>query len=64
MLDSRVTVLNARMEMLDRENKKIDLASGAVISYDILVIAVGLIDQALDSKKGLDLTSCGIAKNR
>lgn len=55
MLDSRVTILNARMVMLDKTYKTIDLASGAVISYDILVIAVGLIDQALDAKKGIDI---------
>ena len=44
MLDSRVTVLNARMVNLDRDSKKIGLATRASISYDILVIAVGLID--------------------
>jgi NADH dehydrogenase FAD-containing subunit len=44
MLDSRVTILNSRMVNLDRDSKKIGLATGASISYDILVIAVGLID--------------------
>lgn len=61
MLDSRVTVLNARMVNLDRDSKKIGLATRASISYDILVIAVGLIDQTL---KDLKLVSCGIGPER
>ena len=61
MLDSRVTILNARMVNLDRDSKRIGLSTGASVSYDILIIAVGLIDQTL---KDLKLVSCGIGPER
>jgi hypothetical protein len=49
------------MVNLDMGQKKIGLATGSSISYDILVIAVGLIDQTL---KNLKLASFGIGPER
>ena len=61
MLDSRVTILNGRMVNLDMGQKKIGLYTGSSISYDILVIAVGLIDQTC---KDLNIVSFGIGTER
>lgn len=49
MLDARVSVLDAKMVKLDKKKKRIDLDKDAHLNYDILVIAVGLIDQVLQS---------------
>ena len=61
MLSSRATLLNARMVGLDRKSKRIGLDSGASISYDILIVSVGLIDQTM---KELNLVSAGIGPDR
>lgn len=47
MLDARVSVLDAKMVKLDKKKKRIDLDKDAHLNYDILVIAVGLINTIL-----------------
>lgn len=44
MLDARVSVLDAKMVKLDKKKKRIDLDKDAHLNYDMLVLAVGLID--------------------
>ena len=47
MLEARVTVMDTKMIKIDKHNKKIHLDKEAVMSYDLLVVTVGLIDQEL-----------------
>ena len=47
MLEARVSVLDAKMVKLEKKNKKIKLDKNAYLPYDILVVAVGLIDTTL-----------------
>lgn len=47
MLDARVSVLDAKMVKLEKKNKRIKLDKNAYLPYDILVVAVGLIDTEL-----------------
>jgi NADH dehydrogenase FAD-containing subunit len=47
MIDARVSVLDAKMVELDKKNKRIKLDKNAYLPYDILVVAVGLIDTEL-----------------
>ncbi|MFO0131136.1 MAG: hypothetical protein ACK52J_00670 [bacterium] len=47
MLEARVTVMDTKMVKIDKHNKKIHLDKDAVMSYDLLVVTVGLIDQEL-----------------
>lgn len=47
MLDARVSVLDAKMVKLDKKKKRIDLDKDAHLNYDMLIIAVGLIDTVL-----------------
>lgn len=47
MLDARVSVLDAKMVKLEKKNKRIKLDKNAYLPYDILVVAVGLIDTIL-----------------
>lgn len=49
MIDARTTVLDSKMVKLDKKNKKIKLDSDAFVPFDILVIAVGLIDTQLQN---------------
>ena len=50
MLEARVTVMDAKMVKIDKHNKKIHLDKDAVMSYDLLVTTVGLIDTELQSR--------------
>ena len=47
MLDARVSVLDAKMVKLEKKNKRIKLDKNAYLPYDILVVAVGLIETTL-----------------
>jgi NADH dehydrogenase FAD-containing subunit len=47
MLEARVTVMDAKMVKIDKHNKKIHIDKDAVMSYDLLVVTVGLIDTEL-----------------
>jgi NADH dehydrogenase FAD-containing subunit len=47
MLEARVTVMDAKMVKIDKQSKKIHLDKDALLSYDILVSTVGLIDTEL-----------------
>ena len=47
MLDARVSVLDAKMVKLEKKNKRIKLDKNAYLPYDLLVVAVGLIDTTL-----------------
>ena len=49
MIDARTTVLDSKMVKLDKKNKRIMLDTGAYVPFDILVIAVGLIDTQLQN---------------
>jgi hypothetical protein len=57
MIDARTTVLDAKMVKLDKKLKRILIDKNAYISYDILVLSVGLIDTLLQNKA---LVSCGL----
>ncbi len=57
MIDARVTVFDAKMIKLDKKGKRILLDKNAFISFDILVISVGLIDTQLQT---LGLVSAGL----
>lgn len=50
MLEARVTVMDAKMVKIDKQSKKIHLDKDALLSYDILVSTVGLIDTELQSR--------------
>jgi len=47
MLEARVSVMDAKMVKIDKLDKKIHLDKGAIMSYDLLVVTVGLIDTEL-----------------
>ena len=49
MIDARTTVLDSKMVKLDKKNKRIMLDTNAYVPFDILVIAVGLIDTQLQN---------------
>lgn len=51
MLESRITVLDARMVDIDRSDKNIILDDGKVVPYDTLVLTMGIQDKTLDSLK-------------
>lgn len=51
MLESRITVLNARMVDIDRSDKNVILDDGRVVPYDTLVLAMGIQEKTLDSLK-------------
>lgn len=51
MLESRITVLNARMTDIDRSDKNVILDDGRVIPYDTLVLSMGIQEKTLDSLK-------------
>ena len=57
MIDARTTVLDAKMVKLDKKLKRILIDKNAYISYDILVLSVGLIDTLLQNQ---GLVSCGL----
>ena len=57
MIDARATVLDAKMVKLDKKLKRILIDKNAYISYDILVLSVGLIDTLLQNQ---GLVSCGL----
>mmetsp|Transcript_1983 Transcript_1983/g.241 ORF Transcript_1983/g.241 Transcript_1983/m.241 type:complete len:211 (+) Transcript_1983:3196-3828(+) len=58
LLENRVTVIDARLVEIDREEKRIILNDESVLRYDILLLAMGLQDIAL---KQLGYVSRGIA---
>lgn len=49
MIDARTTVLDAKMVKLDKKNRRIMIDKNAYIPFDILVLAVGLIDTQLQN---------------
>lgn len=49
MIDARTTVLDTKMVKLDKKNRRIMLDTNAYVPFDILVIAVGLIDTQLQN---------------
>ena len=57
MIDARTTVLDAKIIKLDKKEKKILVDKNAYLSYDILVLSVGLIDTLLQNQ---GLVSCGL----
>jgi len=60
LLDSRITVLDARMVDINRKEKTIKLdRDGATLPYDVLVMTLGLIDVALQE---FELVSEGIGE--
>ena len=60
MIDARVSVLDAKMVKLEKKNKRIKLDKSAFLPYDLLIIAVGLIDTELQSR---NLISAGLANS-
>ena len=58
MLESRVRVINARMTDIDRSDKNIILHDDTVITYDTLILGMGIQDKTLNS---LGYVSRGIA---
>jgi hypothetical protein len=50
MIDARTTVLDAKMVKLDKKNRRIMIDKNAHIPFDILIIAVGLIDTQLQNE--------------
>jgi len=59
MLEARVTVMDAKMIKIDKQMKKIHLDKNALLSYDILISTVGLIDTELESR---NIISNGVFK--
>lgn len=51
MLESRITVINARMVDIDRSDKNVILDDGRVIPFDTLVLAMGIQEKTLDTLK-------------
>ena len=51
MLESRITVLDARMTDIDRSDKNVILADGRVVPYDTLVLTMGIQEKTLDDLK-------------
>lgn len=60
MIDTRTTVLDAKMVKLDKKEKKILIDKNAYIPYDILVLSVGLIDTLLQN---INLVSSGLSNS-
>lgn len=60
MIDARTTVLDAKMVKLDKKNRRIMIDKNAYIPFDILVLAVGLIDTQLQNE---GLISYGLASS-
>lgn len=58
MIDARTTVVDSKMVKLDKKNKKILIDRNAYISFDLLILSVGLIDTLLQSH---GLISYGLA---
>lgn len=58
MLESRITVLDARMTDIDRSDKNVILDDGRVVPYDTLILAMGIQEKTLDS---LQFASWGIS---
>jgi hypothetical protein len=58
MLDARTTVIDSKMVKLDKKSKKILIDKNAFIPFDLLVLAVGLIDTQLQNQ---GLISYGLA---
>lgn len=58
MLDARTTVIDSKMVKLDKKNKKILIDKNAYIHFDLLILAVGLIDKQLQNQ---GLISYGLA---
>lgn len=57
MLESRINVIDARMNDVDRDDKNIVLHDGKVLPYDTLILTMGIQEKALSSLK---YTSQGI----
>jgi len=51
MLESRITVLDARMTDIDRSDKNVILDDGRVVPYDTLILTMGIQEKTLDSLK-------------
>jgi len=51
MLESRITVLDARMTDIDRNDKNVILDDGKVVPYDTLILTMGIQEKTLDSLK-------------
>jgi NADH dehydrogenase FAD-containing subunit len=49
MIDARTTVVDSKMVKLDKKNKKILIDRNAYISFDLLILSVGLIDTLLQN---------------
>lgn len=47
MIDSRVTVIDAKMVKLDKKNNTILIDKNATVPFDLLIVTVGLIDTEL-----------------
>lgn len=60
MIDARTTVLDAKMVKLDKKNRRIMIDKNAFIPFDVLIIAVGLIDTQLQNE---GLVSYGLASS-
>lgn len=59
LLDSRITVLDARMVDIKRKDKSIKLDKQAILPYDVLVLTLGLGDTQLQE---LELVSEGVGR--
>jgi len=57
MLESRITVIDAKMMRLDKKGKKITLDKNSILPYDVLITTVGLIDTQLQQ---MNIVSTGI----
>lgn len=51
MLESRITVLDARMTDIDRSDKNVILDDGRVVPYDTLILGMGIQEKTLESLK-------------
>lgn len=60
MIDARTTVLDAKMVKLDKKNRRIMIDKNAYIPFDVLIIAVGLIDTQLQNE---GLVSYGLSSS-
>lgn len=60
MIDARTTVLDTKMVKLDKKEKRILIDKNVYISFDILVLCVGLIDSQLQN---MGLISCGLSNS-
>ena len=68
MLESRITVLDARMVDIDRSDKNVILDDGRVLPYDTLILGMGIQEKTLDTLKfstwGIDPVPAGIRRCR